>query len=218
MSFGTGNAITSHREFRQVMRIRSGATSRPKVSIGKETAMSTKALFTCAALAVSCVVSTGSAQAQSPLNSFTWFAPAPAYAQGPAYGPTPYCPNGNCGTARSSYYAPAYSSRPNGNYGVTGLCANGRCPPTSCANGQCAPNGYPNGNYGTVPSSGYYAPVNPGYPTQPSYYRTPPVPSYTAPNSNWSTSNYRPTYDPWTANYGQRTNRMYNSGNSPFYP
>lgn len=168
--------------------------------------MSSKSLVTGAALAVSCLLFTGAAQAQSPLNPFTWFAPSNGY--GPAYGQTPYCPNGNCGVKQANYYQPGYANCPNGNCGVAGNCANGQCALTGCANGRCAPSsqyGYPNG-IGTVPFNGartpaYYAPMKPVYPTQPLNYNT-----------------YRPTYNGWNTSSTAGSTRMFNSANSPFYP
>jgi hypothetical protein len=153
--------------------------------------MSTKSLFlTGASLAASCLLVAGDAQAQSPYNPFTWFAPQPAYKA------APYCPNGNCGVVQAKYYQPAYANCPGGVCNVPGNCAGGNCNvPMNCVNGVCAPKspyGYPT----TLPYNGartpsYYAPVNPVYPTQPALYNT------YRPVSGWNGSSM---------------------ANSPFYP
>jgi hypothetical protein len=182
---------------------------------GKETIMVFQPLATRVVLAVGCMLSAGTVQAQSPLNPFTWFGPTQ-----PNYGSTPYCPNGNCYGTRSSAYAPSYVNCPGGicpansygGYSAYGNCPNGNCGIVgNCANGQCAP---VNKYYGNVQPAyrtpSYNVPI---YPTQPKYYQSQGAPSF-----------YRgatgPTYqpDPWAVSNVPRTYRSYNPANSPFYP
>jgi len=160
--------------------------------------MFAKSLLFGAVLAAACVLSAGAAHAQSFLAPYSWYASTPVYS--PAY-----CPNGNCAAVRSNYYAPSSAGYlpptvgcPNGNCSV-GACANGRCA-LGCANGVCSSSARPLN----------YAPARPVYP---SYYRT-PVTS----NPGWNATSFTGYSAPWSNGYTPRSNHMFNSTNSPFYP